>query len=79
MGLCFSHNTDKHGKKHYPYAEVTPMAILLWHHFFPNTDDVDVILYLIYTEPKITAHMRKYETALNATGVHLVGSLTYTF
>jgi hypothetical protein len=39
MGLCFSHTTDKYGKRHYPYLEVTPLAILLWHHFFPDTRD----------------------------------------
>jgi hypothetical protein len=37
-----------------------------------DTSKVDILLYLIYTEPKVLPHMRKYERALNATGVHLV-------
>lgn len=75
MGLCFSHNTDKLGKKYYPYSEITPLAILLWHFFFPDTNEVDVILYLIHTEPTILPHMRKYEEAVKATGVNLVRTL----
>jgi len=72
MGLCFSHNTEKHGKRLYPYAEITPLAILLWRYFFPNVDDVGVILYLIYTEPRILPHMEAYEKSLRTTGVNLV-------
>ena len=33
MGLCFGENAKVHGKKDYPYAAVTPLAILLWRHF----------------------------------------------
>ncbi len=33
MGLCFSKNTHLHNKGKYPYAAVTPLAILLWKHF----------------------------------------------
>jgi hypothetical protein len=72
MGLCFSHNTEKHGKRHYPYTEITPLAILLWRYFFPDEAEVDVILYLIHTEPQILPHMKEYEKSLNATGVKLV-------
>ena len=36
MGLCFSENTEKYGKKSYPYAEVTPLSIQLWSYFFPD-------------------------------------------
>jgi hypothetical protein len=70
MGLCFSETTQKYGKKNYPYAEVTPLGILLWNYFFPNTDDVGIILFLIYTEQNITAHMETYEKMLIPTGVH---------
>ena len=30
MGLCYSHNTDLHGKSRYPYKNVAPLALLLW-------------------------------------------------
>ena len=33
MGLCFDNKTELYNKAHYPYAEVTPMAIKLWKHF----------------------------------------------
>ena len=33
MGLCYSHNTDKHGKSKYPYKDVAPLALLLWKSF----------------------------------------------
>ena len=36
MGLCFSENTEKYGKKSYPYAEVTPLSIQLWSYFFSD-------------------------------------------
>ena len=80
MGLCFSHNTEKHGKKHYPYAEITPLAILLWTYFFPDPEKVGVILYLIHTEPEITPHLQAYERSLKPTGVNLVSAkgLLYT-
>ena len=70
MGLCFSETTEKYGKRNYPYAEVTPLGILLWKYFFPNPEDVEVLLFLIYTEPNITAHMETYEKTLIPTGVH---------
>ena len=45
MGLCYDKHTDILGKKNYPYAEVTPMAIKLWKHFRP---DVKVYIKIIY-------------------------------
>jgi hypothetical protein len=54
MGLCFSQTTTKFGKSKYPYKEVTPLSILLWSHFFPDTQQVQVILYLVHTEPSKT-------------------------
>ena len=45
MALCFSKNTEMYRKKNYPYAQVTPLALLLWNHFF---SDIRIILYLIY-------------------------------
>ena len=54
MGLCFSENTEKFGKKSYPYAEVTPLSIQLWSYFFPDeskaltSHNIDCNLKLIY-------------------------------
>ena len=54
MGLCFSENTEKYGKKSYPYAEVTPLSIQLWSYFFPDeskaltSHNIDCNLKLIY-------------------------------
>ena len=44
MGLCFSKNTEMYGKRDYPYAQVTPLAIILWYHFFPQ---INIIIYLL--------------------------------
>ena len=61
MGLCFSKNTELHGKKNYPYTEVTPLAILLWRHFVP---DVRIILYLVYDVYEPEDRRKIYETNL---------------
>ena len=61
MGLCFSKNTELHGKKHYPYTEVTPLAILLWHHFVPY---VRIILYIVYDVYEPEDRRKMYETNL---------------
>lgn len=57
MGLCFDQTVDLLGKKNYPYAEVTPMAIKLWKHYLP---DVKVYLKLIYTRKDMTS-MKKIQ------------------
>ena len=46
MGLCFDQKAKILGKEHYPYAEVTPLAIMLWKHFRP---DVKIYIKLIHT------------------------------
>ena len=40
MGLCYSHNTPLHGKAQYPYKDVTPLALTLWKHFFPEVSTI---------------------------------------
>ena len=79
MGLCFSENTKKYGKEHYPYAEVTPLALLLWSYFFPKPDEVATIIFLVYTEPNKTEHMTVYEKTLIPTGVIVVTIFTNHF
>ena len=46
MGLCYSENTRLFMKSSYPYAEVTPLAVILWRHFSP---DAGVLVRIIYT------------------------------
>ena len=46
MGLCFDETAKILGKQHYPYTEVTPLAIKLWKHFRP---DVKIYIKVIYT------------------------------
>ena len=68
MGLCFSKNTEMYGKEKYPYAEVTPLALILWYHFFP---DIRVILYLIYDADEIEDRRKLYEEQLKQTNVEI--------
>ena len=68
MGLCFSKNTEMYGKRDYPYAEVTPLAIILWYHFFP---DINVIIYLVYDENEIEDRRKLYEEQLKQTRVEI--------
>jgi hypothetical protein len=70
MGLCFSENTEKYGKKFYPYAKVTQLSILLWNYFYPDESKVGVILYLIHNEVNKTGHMIAYEEMLKTTGAN---------
>ena len=68
MGLCYSHNTQKHGKKNYPYKQVLPLALLLWRYHLPQ---VKTIVRLVYTEPELTDKMRGYGYGYE--GDHLEG------
>ena len=45
MGLCYSENTQLFGKSKYPYAEITPLAVLLWRHFAP---DAGVLVRIVH-------------------------------
>ena len=65
MGLCYSHNTNMHGKKNYPYKQIIPLALLLWRHHLPQ---VNTIVRLVYTEPKVNATMRSYAAILELAG-----------
>ena len=46
MGLCYSEKTRLFMKSKYPYAEVTPLAVILWRHFAP---DAGVLVRIVYT------------------------------
>ena len=68
MGLCFSKNTELYGKSKYPYQLVTPLAIILWYHFFP---DIRVILYLVYDKFEFEDRKILYEESLKQTNVEV--------
>ena len=68
MGLCFSKTTELYGKSKYPYTLVTPLAIILWYHFFP---DIRVILYLIYDKKELEDRKILYERQLKQTNVEI--------
>ena len=68
MGLCFSGNTEMYDKRYYPYTQVTPLAIILWYHFFPQ---IRVILYLIYNKYEIDDRRKLYEESLKQTNVEI--------
>ena len=68
MGLCFSKNTDMYGKRYYPYALVTPLAITLWYYFFPT---IRVIIYLIYDQHELEDRRKLYEEQLKQTNVEI--------
>jgi len=69
MGLCYSHNTNKYGKKNYPYKEVLPLALLLWKYHLPQ---VNTIVRMVHTEPKLTEEMKKYKAMLERAGAVVV-------
>jgi len=68
MSLCFDETTEKYGKAHYPYSEVTPLALMLWNYFYPDTSKVSVLLFLVHKYEKKTPHMETYEKVLAQTG-----------
>ena len=65
MGLCFSENTQLHGKSRYPYKDVAPLALLLWRFYVP---DVNLIVRIVYTEPQLSSFMTVYAAMLENTG-----------
>jgi hypothetical protein len=69
MGLCYDQHTQILGKRTYPYAEVTPMAIKLWKHFRPN---VNIYLKIIYFKEPIEIPRQKYHEVLLSAGANVV-------
>lgn len=51
MGLCWGENTELYGKSKYPYATVTPLAVLLWKYHLPH---VNVLVQVVTTQVKKT-------------------------
>ena len=61
MGLCFGNNTERYGKKNYPYTKVTPLAIMLWNYFLPS---VKVIVYIVYGSNTLQKNRLLYDSQL---------------
>ena len=65
MGLCYNHNTHRNGRKNYPYKEIIPLSLLLWRYHLPQ---VNTIVRIVHTEPKLTDKMKAYGAMLERTG-----------
>ena len=50
MGLCYSENTNLHGKSQYPYKHVAQLALLLWKYFLPKEFTI-IQVYSHYHHP----------------------------
>ena len=69
MSLCLSHNTELHGKKYYPYVQVTPLAIRLWKHYVPTAK---VIIFVIYDPQESKDRMDNFRTILEHADIDVV-------
>ena len=65
MGLCYSTNAQFSGKSHYPYRDVTPLALLLWRYHLP---EVNTIVRIVYNENKVDEMMNAYAKMLERAG-----------
>ena len=65
MGLCFSKTEKSFGKSHYPYKDVTPLALLLWRYHLPW---VRTVIRIVYENERIDPMMREYGSMLERTG-----------
>ena len=65
MGLCYSRTEKGFGKSHYPYKDVTPLALLLWRHHLPW---VRTLIRIVYEKERIDPMMREYGSMLERTG-----------
>lgn len=65
MALCWSENTQYHGKGQFPYKEALPLSSQLW----LNLTTARVIAQIVYTEPSISDELRSYQSQLESHGV----------
>ena len=84
MGLCYSHNTQMHGKGRYPYKVISqcPTVQLKSSNKLGKQDvaplalllwsyhlpEVRTIVRIVHTEPRISSFMRLYGEMLERTG-----------
>ena len=65
MALCWSENTQLHGKENFPYKQAAPLSARLWMKFTPAI----VILQIVYSEPEVSEELRAYQQELERYGV----------
>ena len=65
MGLCYSKTEKGFGKSHYPYKDVTPLALLLWRYYLPW---VRTLVRIVYEKENIDPMMKEYAAMLERTG-----------
>ena len=65
MGLCYSKTEKGFGKSHYPYKDVTPLALLLWRYYLPW---VRTLVRIVYEKEKIDPMMKEYAAMLERSG-----------
>ncbi len=69
MSVCFSENTQLYEKKNYPYAAVTPLAVLLWKHFSPENFPLGLLVQVVYVKEKTFANVLEgYAATLRQAG-----------
>eukprot|EP00095_Tigriopus_kingsejongensis_P006885 maker-scaffold125_size330479-snap-gene-0.11 protein:Tk06885 transcript:maker-scaffold125_size330479-snap-gene-0.11-mRNA-1 annotation:"hypothetical protein" len=64
MALCWSGNTQYHGKSKFPYREALPLSTQLWR----NLTTARVVVQIVYNETSISEALRAYRTQLEGYG-----------
>lgn len=67
MGLCWSKTTHLYGKRSYPYATVTPLAVLLWKYY----TSVSVLVTIVYDEREPPFMLVDYTETLKDAGAEV--------
>ena len=65
MGLCWSGNAQVYGKQNFPYRGAAPLSSQLWMKISPA---IQVVLHVIYSEPKPSEELLKYKEKLEGFG-----------
>ena len=64
MGLCWSTNTQYHGKNKFPYKDAAPFSSQLWMKLTPAR----VIMQIVYSEAKPSEELIQYKETLEGYG-----------
>ena len=65
MGLCWSSNAQVYGKQNFPYKGAAPLSSQLWMKISPA---IQVLLHVVYSEPKPSEELLKYKEELEGFG-----------
>ena len=60
-----NHNIQLLGKSRYPYRDVAPLTLLLWQYHVP---EVNLLVRIVYTEPRLSSFMVVYGAMLEVSG-----------